>query len=63
MLTHLECDGPVVRFTVLLEEQLQPLSGHSRLPAAEHSHNVTQPLPEGPDVAFTNEKAAATHLI
>lgn len=35
---HLDCDGSVHRFTVLFEEQLQPLSGHTRLPAAGHRH-------------------------
>lgn len=34
---HLDSDASVHRFTVLFEEQLQPLSGHSCLPAAEHT--------------------------
>lgn len=34
---HLDCDGSVHRFTVLFEEQLQPLSGYSRLPATEQT--------------------------
>lgn len=35
---HLEYNRSVVRFTVLLEEQLQSLSGHRRLPPTKHKH-------------------------
>lgn len=34
---HLEDDGPVLRFTVLLEQKLQPLFGDAGLPATEQT--------------------------
>lgn len=66
---HLDCDGAVHRFTVLFEEQLQPLFGHGRLPAAEHGHtsvigrmlDPTQTPPGGhsPDAAGSNGEGLA----
>lgn len=40
--SHLECDGPVLRFTVLLKEQLQSLSGHAGLPPTEKTRHEQQ---------------------
>lgn len=36
--SHLEYDGSIVRLAVLLEQQLESLPGHGRLPPTEHKH-------------------------